>query len=722
MLKFGQVTRALGALALVFAAACFPKGTEDPMTAAANMVAKSVPADTSLVGESAAPLPSVLVTNNGGKPVAKAAVSFSIDAGNGHVTAATVETDADGLASTGWTYGDVAGDNILTASLGTIAPVHFKVHTKPGDPASMTRVNDQQSGIVGEALAEPVAVIVNDKLGRPVKGATVQFTALNGSTTGGAGVTTASVATDDNGRAATPWTLGTTPGSYSLTAAVGTVPAVTFTATAIAGAPFALTASGGGQAGTVDTNLPAPIVITLRDKYGNAISGDTVTYQPQNGGAASPATDLTSSSGQSSTQWKLPTVAGPASLVVTAGGLSTTVTATANPGAPAQLEKMASSDNQSANTGAALPQAMSVTVRDAFLNPVPNVSVAFSPASGTVSASPVATDAFGQANTIWTMGSTAGATTLTVSAVGVAGSVVFGATAIGTSNPCDSHGTLAAGATVTGNLLASSCIDPAHNAKVDYWSLDLSSSTALEIVETMDDPASPDAYMTLYRGQADLPHLAGANDDIDIDNGNYNSHIRFLGGAGHFLVGATYWPWTMTDPGSAYHITANRWSGAVTACQDVYAVSGTSTTQQLDNDDCPANTMRAHADKVLITLRPGETLVVTMNATVFDTKLDLENGSGAVVASDDNSGGGTNARLTFTVPSTAPSVDLYSIFATSVVASAGGSYSFTVTVSTPPGTSSPMLSGARTSGTSSVGAGVQQLLGTHAVKAVAPKQ
>jgi hypothetical protein len=703
-----QILRALGALAFAAAASCFPKGTEDPAIAAARMVAKSVPADTSIVGEAATPLPSVLVTNNGGKPVPNAPVSFTIDAGNGQLTEASVMTDEQGVAATGWTYGDVEGDNILTASLGTIPPVHFKVHTNAGSPASMTKLNDEQSGVVGESLALPVAVIVDNKLGRPVEGATVQFTALDGSVLA-AGATTVSVATDADGRAETPWALGTSPGAYTLTASVGTVPAVTFSATATAGAPYTLTATGDAQSGTVDAILPAPIVITLRDRYGNAISGQSVTYAPQKGGAASPASDLTSSAGQSSTQWKLPTVAGPASLLVTAGGLTTTITATANPGAPAQIDKMASSDNQSANTGSELPQPISVSVRDAFLNPVPNVAVTFAPASGSVSASPVATDLLGQANAVWTMGTTVGPTTMAVSAVGVAGAVSFAATAIGTSDPCASHGTLVVGTTVNGNLLASGCIDPVHKAKVDFWTLDLSSSTALEIIETMDDPASPDAYMTMYRTSIDAPHIAGANDDIDIDNGNYNSHIRLLGGAGHFLIGASYWPWVMSDPGSRYHIVANRWSGAVTACEDVFAVSGTSTSQLLDDDDCPADAKRAHSDKVLIALRPGETLVVTMSSTAFDARLDLEDGSFSLVASNDNGAGGTNARLSYTVPASAPSVDIYSIYATSVIANAGGSYSFAVTVTTPAGMTAPALTSRSTSGTASVGAGVQRL-------------
>ena len=79
------------------------------------------------------------------------------------------------------------------------------------------------------------------------------------------------------------------------------------------------------------------------------------------------------------------------------------------------------------------------------------------------------------------------------------------------------------------------------------------------------------------------------------------------------------------------------------SCQDVFAVSGTNTNQILDSDDCPATATRQRSDQILIILRVGETVVVTMNSTNFDTKIDLPNSSGVTIASDDNGGGGTNS-------------------------------------------------------------------------------
>ena len=702
-----QVMRAVVALPMIFAAGCFPKGATDPLANAANMSAQSVPTASSIIGESAAPRPSVIVTNNGGKGVPGAPVTFTVSAGNGSVTTTLVSTDKQGIAAVGWTYGLRAGENRLTATLATLPPVTFVVMTTGGGPSDMVKANDGQSGAVGDALAQPVAVVVHDRGGSPVVGASVAFTALGGSTLTGPGVTTAVVATDAAGRAQTAWTMGTVPGSYGLTAAVSGVPTATFSATAVVGPPAQIVKTGDAQTGTVNTALPNPIGVTVRDRFQNPIPGVAINYAPQGGGTVSPATDATVASGQSTTQWTLPTVAGNASLLATAGNLSATFSATANPGAPARLEKMVSSDGQTGDPGQPLPQLMAVTVRDAFGNALRGVSVGFAPAAGSVNPATVATDATGQANTTWTLGMTPGPTTLDASAVGIASPVSFTAT-VRSADPCASHGTLVVSVAVTGNLANSTCDFPLRRTHVDLWTLDLNASTPLEVVETIDNPVSPDAYMAMYRDQYAPASLIAGNDDIDANRGNYNSHVLFLGGAGHFLVGASYAQWFAGDPGTTYHLVANRWSGAVTSCQEVFAVSGTNTNQILDSDDCPATSTRQRSDRILLILRPGETVVVTMNSTIFDTKLDFANSGGVTVASDDNGGGGTNSRLVYTVPATAPAYDTYAIYATSTVAGAGGGYSLAVNVTSPP-PAAPMLSTRALSTVPQYGPGIARL-------------
>src|SRR5688572_6014391 len=66
-----------------------------------------------------------------------------------------------------------------------------------------------QQGTAGQTLAQPVRVRVVDDRGRPVPGQSVNFVV----TGGGGTVSVGTVTTDDDGYAATQWTLGTVAGA-----------------------------------------------------------------------------------------------------------------------------------------------------------------------------------------------------------------------------------------------------------------------------------------------------------------------------------------------------------------------------------------------------------------------------------------------------------------------------------------------------------------------------
>jgi hypothetical protein len=87
---------------------------------------------------------------------------------------------------------------------------------------------DNQIGVVGAPLAQPLVVKVQDANGSPVAGVTIRFAASSG----GGGVAPASVLTDATGHASTVATLGPLPGTHSFTASVDSL-AATFTAKAV---------------------------------------------------------------------------------------------------------------------------------------------------------------------------------------------------------------------------------------------------------------------------------------------------------------------------------------------------------------------------------------------------------------------------------------------------------------------------------------------------------
>ena len=99
-----------------------------------------------------------------------------------------------------------------------------------GAPTSLVVVSgNNQTGVVGTALAAPLVVAVTDANKNPVLGVSVTFTATN------ATVKPGTVQTDSNGHASTQVTLGNKPGPATITATVAGLTSVSFSATVTAG-------------------------------------------------------------------------------------------------------------------------------------------------------------------------------------------------------------------------------------------------------------------------------------------------------------------------------------------------------------------------------------------------------------------------------------------------------------------------------------------------------
>ena len=96
----------------------------------------------------------------------------------------------------------------------------------------------------------------------------------------------------------------------------------------------------------------------------------------------------------------------------------------------AQVTKV-SGDGQTGTVGQALATAVAVSVKDSSGAPIPGLVVTFTAATGSGSATPLAptTNASGQAQTTWTLGTTAGASRDTLTAQAGAATVRFTATA-----------------------------------------------------------------------------------------------------------------------------------------------------------------------------------------------------------------------------------------------------------------------------------------------------
>lgn len=318
------------ALLLLTGTAC--DHSTDPAVATSLVPSTSVNV-AGVAGAPVSPPPSVVVKNQKGSPMAGIPVTFTVTSGGGTVTGASVTTGADGIATVGsWTFGTVAGQNILTASSPTLSSVTFTGIGSPGPAAAISKLSsDNQSTIVGTAVPNAPSVQVKDAYGNAVGNVAVTFTPSQGagSVTGAARTTGA-----DGVATAGSWILGTSVGTNILTVTAGTAPPVNFFATGIAGpATRIVTALGDGQIGRASARVPGLIAVRVTDAYNNGKPGTGVTFTVTAGGGSinGSATSSTDVDGYALFGgWILGPNPGPNSLTATASGVgSVTLTAIA---------------------------------------------------------------------------------------------------------------------------------------------------------------------------------------------------------------------------------------------------------------------------------------------------------------------------------------------------------------------------------------------------------
>ncbi len=216
--------------------------------------------------------------------------------------------------------------------------------TQPDPAEALAKTaGDQQEGIVGQELPEPLSVRLTTN-GAPTSGVTVNWSTAVGT------LNSTSVPTDVNGVASTRWTLGTTSGAQTATAAVSGAAGspVTFSATAVAAAAAVLEeADGNGQTGEINTQLSEPVQARVTDEFGNAVADVPVNWTAT-GATVSAPTIPSDAAGISQVAVTLGGTAGPITIIAATDGLD---------GSPVTF-------TATATEAATIPTTASVTVRD----------------------------------------------------------------------------------------------------------------------------------------------------------------------------------------------------------------------------------------------------------------------------------------------------------------------------------------------------------------------
>lgn len=250
-----------------------------------------------------------------------------------------------------------------------------------------------QTATVGQALAAPVVVEVLDQYGLGFKGKAVKFVVTNG---GGKvqNKDSVSVNSDSNGRAAIVWTMGALPGANQLT----------IRCPGLSGSPLACqaTASTGTPANIrleQDSSALLPIntiadlpALKVEDAHGNAVAGTAVKYTLALGGGSfvngappdgKTLTVVTDALGVARASFTSSPAYGDTSKIMMAlpanAALQTSLHVIA--AAPDTLLAV-SGDQQTALTGAVLPQSLKVRILDEAGAPAKDYPITFTVTAG----------------------------------------------------------------------------------------------------------------------------------------------------------------------------------------------------------------------------------------------------------------------------------------------------------------------------------------------------
>jgi len=174
-----SITGLVGSHTLTFSSTGLTGATSNTITlstgAAATIVLSAGDGQSTTVNTAVGINPAVLVTDNAGNPVSGVSVTLAVATGGGSVTGGSATTDVNGIATVGgWTLGQTAGSNTLTATSGTLggSPVTFTA-TGLADNADHLVFTVQPSNVpAGVSITPAVEVRILDAFGNVVTSAT----------------------------------------------------------------------------------------------------------------------------------------------------------------------------------------------------------------------------------------------------------------------------------------------------------------------------------------------------------------------------------------------------------------------------------------------------------------------------------------------------------------------------------------------------------------------
>jgi hypothetical protein len=249
-------------------------------------------------------------------------VTFSDGGKGGSFSNPTVVTDPSGSASTTYTLPKKSATYTITATVPGYGKAVFTETAQPGAPAVLARFSgNSQTAAVTTTLPNPLVAVVKDAYGNPVPGVTVSFSD-NGA---GGSFSANSVVSISTGRVSVSYTASTKAGTVTITATVPGIPVLKFSEKIVAGPATSVSVvSGNNQTAPPLTQLTQALVVSVKDQYGNNVSGAAVDFSDGgSGGSFSGNPVNTIANGTASVSYTTPASPGTVNVNGTVAGVAT---------------------------------------------------------------------------------------------------------------------------------------------------------------------------------------------------------------------------------------------------------------------------------------------------------------------------------------------------------------------------------------------------------------
>ncbi len=405
----------------------------------------------------------VLITDKNHNPIPGISVTFEIVTGGGFFltheqigtvvpspevqTSMTSLSDSNGVAHIFWALGGDAGINVcraLSVHNGSAligSPVAFSATGIISNPTQVEYYDgNNQSGLAGQPLVNPLKVRVTDNNGFSVFNVPITFTKIIGDGSF-SGNTSIIALTNYMGIAEAIYTFGTEMGINSIQASNGSLAGspINFLLTTLAGQPAILKKFSGADLTSIVGSI-IPISVQVTDIYANPVPDANISFEViLGGGSIANAENTTNDTGIAQAFIQMPTQSGKIQIRVESTDLPnfyTVFTLTAVP-APAAKWVEFDGNNQQGTVGKELVYPFQVQILDVYDNPVPDYSVNWlsflgggSPPSATIES-----DSNGVVSFYYSLGAQPGPNQVSAVSILVPSTITFEATGVTNNYP-----------------------------------------------------------------------------------------------------------------------------------------------------------------------------------------------------------------------------------------------------------------------------------------------